>query len=924
MKLLHFFSFMLILHLGTAGSLGMGFYPLDKFGNSLLVAGAQPSAIGLVMMTVGSNLKAGDTITFSATASLFKVPTGTYSLRVSTSTGVGSDCTLSFTRGTTTSMTWTLDFLNGACDLQSYNQFYFIIPQAFAQVNPKAGYQYVYASATGTSQTSNGIQYSAYAAIYATADPRSSDDSSSELTGGKQPSFMNIGFTVTWNVASGAVIQLSSSPTVFRRPSQVFAIPISGTGCTATLSSASTGSGTTSTLKFTLSGSSCQITANVPVGDSQFQLPSTVLTTNPVETTVSITVTLIVGSATYAVSNGNPGAYTTANGCSSWSSWSSCSTTCGTGYTYRTRTGDSATCPSTISTRSCNTIACGCKAWSSWGSCSATCGGTISRYRTGSRSCNVATTDTQTCGPTCNCPWKQTACSSSCGSGVRTRTITPKFSWVNCGTLKYDVVCNETFTTESLACPCVDTPWVDRFGSTCADYVKNNWCTSSGDYGTGWDFTQPGFRNFDYRTNNNQNALSACCGCGKNKCVKDTVLLIDQSASIALSDWYKIKQYITDRVNQTVFTNEYGNRFAIVQFDVASSVLCPMTWNQTFLLNCIDGITFPAGGGTATSAGLNLAYTVFDRYSSPNRTRVVEMLTDGSPNIPNGEADAEAAAFASAYMLKDAGVTIVTLGMGVACATSTSTDCLNRDVLNTMASEPSSSYAVLLSSYDSLSAMALFISSQCTAQIAGFDPSPSPIPEFSPDPSSSPSPAASPLPSPSTSPKASPSPKPSASTSPAASPSPKPSASPSPAVSASPKPSASPSPGASASPKSSASPRASASPWPSTSPWASASPWPSASPWASASPLQSPNASPSPFASPSPDGREICKAQEALVPSDWLQQNVQGCDRDGVASLLRQYQCVELQPKCGTFQCSLHVPPSVILHIQTNCNSLTP
>eukprot|EP00667_Euglena_gracilis_P021390 EG_transcript_23396 len=85
------------------------------------------------------------------------------------------------------------------------------------------------------------------------------------------------------------------------------------------------------------------------------------------------------------------------------------------------------------------------------------------------------------------------------------------------------------------------------------------------------------------------------------------------------------------------------------------------------------------------------------------------MLTDGSPNIP--PTDADGAAYTS--------VTIVTLGMGVACATSTSTNCLNRELLNTMASDPASSYSVLLLSYCSLSALPLFISSQCKAQIVG-------------------------------------------------------------------------------------------------------------------------------------------------------------------------------------------------------------
>eukprot|EP00668_Euglena_longa_P009533 GGOE01011525.1.p1 GENE.GGOE01011525.1~~GGOE01011525.1.p1 ORF type:complete len:832 (-),score=94.81 GGOE01011525.1:683-2842(-) len=715
--------------------------------------------------------------------------------------------------------TWTLNLYYGSCSLSASKTYTLVLPAAVAGLNLKTGYYpLLYASSPGLTQGSYNYFWNNYAVIYATADPRNSDDSASNLIGGTQPSFMNIGFTATLNVTSGAVIQLVTSPAAFRRPSSVIAVDISGTGCTATLASASTGNGTTTTLKFTLSGASCRISQNVAVEGSQFQLPANMLSINPVDTTVSITVTIIVGSTTYAAKNANPGTYTTTNGCSGWSSWSSCSTTCGAGYTYRTRTGNPSNCLTTITTRSCNHTACDCAPWSEWGSCSATCGGTISRYRTGSASsCDAATVDTQTCGPTsCVCPWTQTACSSSCGSGVRTRTITPESPSTNCGTqLQYDVVCNETFTTESLACSCVDVPWTDLYGNTCADYASKNWCTSSGEYGAGWDFSQPLFSSFDARANNQRNALSACCACGKDRCVKDTVLLIDQSSSIILGDWYKIKQYITDRVNQTTFTDDTGNRIAVVQFDVAASVLCPLTWDRAFLLDCVAAITFPAGASTATAAGLKLTNTVFERYSSPNRTRVVELLTDGSPNVPAKTAVADA--YTAAYVLKDSGVTVITIGTGIECVTSTQTNCLNRVVLNTLASEPASSYAVLLDTYDSLTAVALFISSQCTTQltayIASMSPSPSPLP--------SPSPSFSPLPS------------------------------------------------------------------------------------------------------PSPDGSAICKLQEDLIPSDWLWQLVQGCSRDTVANLLQQYECVELQPFCGTFQCSRHIPSGVFVEMLATCNTIT-
>lgn len=52
---------------------------------------------------------------------------------------------------------------------------------------------------------------SSAAVVYATAEPRNADDSAIYLAGGRQPSFLNIGFTVTRNITSGAVIQLVST-----------------------------------------------------------------------------------------------------------------------------------------------------------------------------------------------------------------------------------------------------------------------------------------------------------------------------------------------------------------------------------------------------------------------------------------------------------------------------------------------------------------------------------------------------------------------------------------------------------------------------------------------------------------------------------------------------------------------------------------
>lgn len=47
--------------------------------------------------------------------------------------------------------------------------------------------------------------------MYVTADPRNSDNSSTYLVGGGQPSFLNMGMTTTWNVSAGIIVQVTSS-----------------------------------------------------------------------------------------------------------------------------------------------------------------------------------------------------------------------------------------------------------------------------------------------------------------------------------------------------------------------------------------------------------------------------------------------------------------------------------------------------------------------------------------------------------------------------------------------------------------------------------------------------------------------------------------------------------------------------------------
>jgi hypothetical protein len=155
---------------------------------------------------------------------------------------------------------------------------------------------------------------------------------------------------------------------------------------------------------------------------------------------------------------------------SDWSSWGTCSATCGGGDQTRTRaittqpSYGGAACPDLTETQACNTnpcpVDCVVSDWSSWGTCSAACGGgdqTRTRTITTQPSIGGAAcpdlTETQACN-TNPCPvdcvvsdWSSWGtCSAACGGGdqTRTRTITtqPSYGGAACPDLTETQACN--------------------------------------------------------------------------------------------------------------------------------------------------------------------------------------------------------------------------------------------------------------------------------------------------------------------------------------------------------------------------------------------------------------------------------------------------------------------------------------------------
>ena len=129
-----------------------------------------------------------------------------------------------------------------------------------------------------------------------------------------------------------------------------------------------------------------------------------------------------------------------------WSAYGACSATCGGGTRVRTRpvltpaAYGGAACPALVESEACNTqpcaVDCVVSDWSTWSTCSATCGGgTQTRTRTvltppsnGGLACPADFTETQACN-TQACPtytWSAgaySACSVTCGGGTRSRPV---------------------------------------------------------------------------------------------------------------------------------------------------------------------------------------------------------------------------------------------------------------------------------------------------------------------------------------------------------------------------------------------------------------------------------------------------------------------------------------------------------------------
>jgi hypothetical protein len=263
--------------------------------------------------------------------------------------------------------------------------------------------------------------------------------------------------------------------------------------------------------------------------------------------------------------------------------------------------------------------------------------------------------------------------------------------------------------SSSLPSGCEDSPsyWQDTRGRTCDDYASQQLCTADGNYGLGWSQYWGSFADFAV---NGISAIQACCRCGREVvCVRDVMLVVDRSGSIGTENWKQMVAYMKDRVTRTPFTDVSGNRIGIVTYSTYAELACPLQFNRADLLDCIDRIVY-TGGWTNTAQGIFDAGTQLDADSSPSRTRVIEVITDGVSQLFPGDRISTMQTTRMAELQKSKGVILLAIGVGGGA---------NVQELESMASEPKESHWTNLGSFDSLTKLSEALSGSCVPEVPG-------------------------------------------------------------------------------------------------------------------------------------------------------------------------------------------------------------
>lgn len=139
----------------------------------------------------------------------------------------------------------------------------------------------------------------------------------------------------------------------------------------------------------------------------------------------------------------------------------------------------------------------------------------------------------------------------------------------------------------------------------------------------------------------------------------DIVVALDISGSMRCEDFRPLNRLGVAKRTVAEFVNGRENdRIGLVVFSAVATTRCPLTLDHGMLESFLDDVDFTAQEDDGTAIGLGLATAVNRLRSSPARSKVVVLVTDGRNN--RGQIGPEAAAAAAAAL----GVRTYTVGVG--------------------------------------------------------------------------------------------------------------------------------------------------------------------------------------------------------------------------------------------------------------------
>ncbi len=139
----------------------------------------------------------------------------------------------------------------------------------------------------------------------------------------------------------------------------------------------------------------------------------------------------------------------------------------------------------------------------------------------------------------------------------------------------------------------------------------------------------------------------------------DVVIALDDSGSMRCEDFRPLNRLAVAKKTVAEFiAGRDSDRIGLVVFSAIATTRCPLTLDHAMLASFLDEVDFTPQEDDGTAIGLGLATAVNRLRTSPARSKVVVLVTDGRNN--RGQIGPEAAAEAARAL----GVRVYTIGVG--------------------------------------------------------------------------------------------------------------------------------------------------------------------------------------------------------------------------------------------------------------------